>query len=492
MEHRNAELESTSLEVSAREEEIARQNEELQSQTEELERQSEELRLANDELASRERVLAQLLDLSRTLAGELSRPDVMETICEASVELLSDGDAVAILLREHDVLRTQCHQGFGSRELAMPVIPYDRSFTALVIARGQAGYLEDFALLPELRVLQPAEGPPFGSILAAPLWVRGHAVGTIEIYSRQRRQWTEEQMRLLTSMAAQASISLETARLFEEVDRERRRFQAVFRTLPVGVLVCDDPGCRHVSANPAAAALFTAAVDANFSPLAPPGSLIRRTVIRQGETVRPEGFPLVRAVRDAEEVVGEELDIVLPGGRRYTVLASAAPIYDATGKITGGVCAFADITAHKTLGRELEARRREAEEASVRKTRFLAAVSHDIRTPANVIRLLAEVIRRTAAEAGPASKLSEFAQQLQSNAVSLVELVGDVLDLTRFDTGKIELQETEFSLGDTVAEECRQLTALAHGKGLRLECEPVEPPLWLLTDRSSSGASSPT
>jgi signal transduction histidine kinase len=44
------------------------------------------------------------------------------------------------------------------------------------------------------------------------------------------------------------------------------------------------------------------------------------------------------------------------------------------------VTAFVDITAQKELQRELDARRREAEEASVRKTRFLAAVSHDIRT----------------------------------------------------------------------------------------------------------------
>src|SRR5207237_56528 len=70
--------------------------------------------------------------------------------------------------------------------------------------------------------------------------------------------------------------------------------------------------------------------------------------------------------------------------------------YDSTGKILGAVSSFANISELKQLQRELETRRREAEEASVRKTRFLAAASHDIRTPANAISLLAELLKSTA------------------------------------------------------------------------------------------------
>src|SRR5207244_556782 len=129
-------------------------------------------------------------------------------------------------------------------------------------------------------------------------------------------------------------------------------------------------------------------------------------------------------------------EAVFPTGKHLMLLSSAAPIYDGRGRIVGAVWAFADITTLKQLQRELEVRRREAEEASVRKTRFLAAVSHDIRTPVNAINLLAEVIRRMAGNPELAGQIPEMAQKLQANALSLVDLISDVLDVTRFDSGK--------------------------------------------------------
>ncbi|HZN64791.1 MAG TPA: ATP-binding protein, partial [Tepidisphaeraceae bacterium] len=157
-------------------------------------------------------------------------------------------------------------------------------------------------------------------------------------------------------------------------------------------------------------------------------------------------------------------------------LIHAAPIKDKDGKVTGAVAALVDITAQKELQRELDVRRREAEEASVRKTRFLAAVSHDIRTPANAISLLAELIRRTASNPALAGEVPELAREMQSSALSLVNLLGDVLDVARFDSGRIEVQECEFSLGELLAEEYRRMQPLAREKGLALEyCPPPEP-----------------
>src|SRR5947209_6567212 len=122
----NAMLEDSNQELSAREEEIARQNEELQSQGEELERQSEELRVANDDLASRERMLSRLLALSRTLAGELSRDEVMQTVCESLADLLGEtAQASALLLREADRMHAYCHFGFGPEGPKRKQIAYE-------------------------------------------------------------------------------------------------------------------------------------------------------------------------------------------------------------------------------------------------------------------------------------------------------------------------------------------------------------------------------
>jgi signal transduction histidine kinase len=135
------------------------------------------------------------------------------------------------------------------------------------------------------------------------------------------------------------------------------------------------------------------------------------------------------------------------------------------------------------LQRELDFRRREAEEASVRKSRFLAAVSHDIRTPANAISLLAELMQRTAATPALAGEVPEIASDLKRSAMTLVDLVSDVLDLTRFDSGRIDLHESEFSLGDMISEECRVLLPVAREKGLSFDCNSSLDNVIVRTDR---------
>jgi signal transduction histidine kinase/CheY-like chemotaxis protein len=488
LEDRTTALEAINTELSAREEEIARQNEELVSQGEELERQSEELRLANDDLANRERTLAQLLELSRGLSGTLDRRQVLTVLCDTAMDVLSPiARAAAVLLRDGDAVHVACHMGFGDDEPVRATLSLERSFAGLVMGRGQPAYLRDLGLRPDIEVPQRRSGEPLRAVMGAPLWMRGEVVGTVEAYSAEAREWSEDELSVLASIAAQASLSLESAHLFEEVDRARRRFETAFRTLPVGVLVCDDVGCRHVTGNPAAAALFTAATDANFSPFAPRNSLVRRTLLQQGRALAAPDYPIARAVLRGEEVAGEEYELLLPGDRRLTVLASAAPIFDLKGVIIGGICAFVDITARKGLEREIDVRRREAEESSARKTRFLAAVSHDIRTPANAMRLRAELIKRTAADPALASRVPQLAHELQASAVSLVELVTEVLELTRFDSDRIDVVETAFSVGPMLMEECRTLAPQARARGVDLACEEPSTALWLRTDRVKLG-----
>ena len=77
----------------------------------------------------------------------------------------------------------------------------------------------------------------------------------------------------------------------------------------------------------------------------------------------------------------------------------------------------------------LDARGREAEAASTRKSRLLASVSHDIRTPLTTINLMADVIRSTANDPALAARVPELARSLQSDAVSMADMVSDVLDI---------------------------------------------------------------
>lgn len=150
---------------------------------------------------------------------------------------------------------------------------------------------------------------------------------------------------------------------------------------------------------------------------------------------------------------------------------------------------------------EVAIKRREAEESSIQKTRFLAAVSHDVRTPANAISLLADLIEKAAGEPAPPlafspvspdgdgtastadastiarAELPLLVRDLKANARSLVELVSDVLDLARLDNGKLDLQVCAFPLLPLLQNEVRQFERIAAEKHLRLAIDPLPPAL---------------
>ena len=481
--HVNRELEQRELENGRQNEELQTQAEELQSQSEELERQSEELRVTNEELASWERMLEQLLELSRSLTSDLPRARILEQICE-SLRLLiqSEPAAAAILLREGDEIAVVCHRGFGDDPPEPLRIPAGSAFASLVIAAGQTGYLDDLASRPDLVVPQPREGRQLRSVLAAPIRLHGRCMGTLEVYGFQPCSWSERQIASVESIAVQTSISLQSAELVDEIVRERQRFGSAFRSVPFGMIVADDPSGREARMNPAAAALFNLPADENVSAGSVAGRRLQRFVTRPA-SASAEEMPLARALR-GEEVHGEEVDMVFPDGRRVTLLVSAVPIVDPQGQLQGAVSAFPDITLQKRLQRELELRRREAEEASLRKTRFLAAISHDLRTPAHAINLTTELLRRAARGTQNRVDLPELVERIQANVRALLDLVDDLLDVARFETGHIELVEAEFDLGKLVAEECEQFRPQAQEKSLSLVVEPLDStPIGLRTDR---------
>ena len=136
------------------------------------------------------------------------------------------------------------------------------------------------------------------------------------------------------------------------------------------------------------------------------------------------------------------------------------------------------------IQKELEARRSDAENAALQKSQFLAAVSHDVRTPANAISLLAELIERATSDPQQSHRVPELARSMWANARSLVDLVSDVLDLTRLDSAPSDLHVTEFPLHELIDAEIFQAETAADGKGLTIARVMPPTPVRLVTDRT--------
>lgn len=126
-----------------------------------------------------------------------------------------------------------------------------------------------------------------------------------------------------------------------------------------------------------------------------------------------------------------------------------------------------------------EARRR-AEAANLAKSRFLAQMSHELRTPLNAILGFSEVMKSEVFGAHSVPTYKEYAGDIHASGVHLLNLINEILDLSRIEAGRYELNEEAVSLG-AIAQDCRHLLALrAKNRGITIH-ESLEsnlPRLW--------------
>jgi PAS domain-containing protein len=125
------------------------------------------------------------------------------------------------------------------------------------------------------------------------------------------------------------------------VEEDRRRLEAVLRTLPVGVVIADPSGAV-VTSNEAARAIL-GGPPSRVSPEAL--GRVQGWWASSGARLGLDDWPVSRALARRETVVGEMIDVALRDGRRASLLVSAAPILDAAGELAGAVASVEDVTA---------------------------------------------------------------------------------------------------------------------------------------------------
>ncbi|HXW04292.1 MAG TPA: ATP-binding protein [Vicinamibacterales bacterium] len=184
------------------------------------------------------------------------------------------------------------------------------------------------------------------------------------------------------------------------------------------------------------------------------------------ETTRaPLQTPIQRALREGVEVgLGTRTILVSLNGTEWPIDDSAAPIRGTDGRVIGGVLVFRQIVERRraeaaretALSREKKARM-EAEAASRLKDEFLATLSHELRTPLNAIlgwtALLAD-------QALPEGRREHALRVIHRNAEAQTALIEQLLDMSKFMTGKLQLSFEPVSLPD-VAEEAVDAVRLA-------------------------------
>jgi signal transduction histidine kinase len=126
-----------------------------------------------------------------------------------------------------------------------------------------------------------------------------------------------------------------------------------------------------------------------------------------------------------------------------------------------------DIAARKRVEVELEESRDAALESSRSKSEFLANISHEIRTPMNGILGMTELVLGTELD----SEQREYLNMAKVSADSLLSVINDILDYSKIEAGRLEIDEIEFNLRDKLADTTKALGVSAQQKGLELICD---------------------
>lgn len=126
-----------------------------------------------------------------------------------------------------------------------------------------------------------------------------------------------------------------------------------------------------------------------------------------------------------------------------------------------------DITADVETARELDRRREEAEAANLAKSQFLANMSHEIRTPLNGVLGMAQLLRLTSLD----QTQSRYVDTLEASGDALLDLIEDVLDIAKIESGLAELRKEAFGLDDLLSEVKAILGPAIEGKGLTLSLD---------------------
>ncbi len=175
----------------------------------------------------------------------------------------------------------------------------------------------------------------------------------------------------------------------------------------------------------------------------------------------------IKLVLNEKKVTDYELTACSRDGKKTVVSYNATTFYDRGRTLQGVFAAARDVTERHRVEAELKQARAVAESASRTKSDFLASMSHEIRTPMNAIMGIADLLAKTSLS----SEQDRYVQIFRRAGDNLLNLINDILDLSKVEASELELERTGFSLTDLLEKVTEMVAVRAHEKGLGLVFE---------------------
>lgn len=367
--------------------------------------------------------------LNGLLTSTLNLQAILDALLDEVVRVTGAERGCVLLRREDAELELRAsYQPDGEKG----EFSYSRTVVNRVLVQGEAVLTDNAREDPRFSGADSVVGYQLRSILCVPIPGMRGPIGVIYLDHRRREGlFPKQHVDLLRTLAHQAAAAIQNARLFGQVEAERRTLEAVIRGIPQPVIVTSGEGMVLLMNEAARRALRVQSRGAT-------GFLLPQVV---------EHEPLRALFEEARRVNCERrAEITLPNGRIYH--AEVIPIAG-----VGCVAVLQDITELKELDQM--------------KSEFVATVSHDIRSPLNTVLNAVTLLP----QAGPLNEQQEeFVHIAQHGIRRLMHLTSRLLDLGRLEAGA-PLEMTRCDWGEIVDRVVQILRPRASEQGLTLHWE---------------------
>jgi PAS domain S-box-containing protein len=260
----------------------------------------------------------------------------------------------------------------------------------------------------------------------------------------------------------------------EELKQREKLLNRIFDILPIGLWLADNNG-KLQRGNPAGKRIWGA------EPLVSPEEyeVFKAWRLPSGEEILPEDWALAHTIKEGITIEDELLEIEAFDNKRRIILNYTSPVLSDDGEMLGAIIVNNDITELKKTEMELIKAKEAAEAANAAKSEFLANMSHEIRTPMNAIIGFTDLLMET--EMSDVQR--HYTQIVQKSGETLLNLIEDVLDISKIDAGKLELERLDFDLLNLLKDFIDTMSLRAQLKGLELSyCLKENVPLLLHGD----------